>query len=123
MPRTTKTGVLNSTPLKKTNRGRSVKGVSSVTEKNRCGSARAVASDEQCFWVNNGPILRDINDLFRALDAMTDAQFKHHVSRGKNDFALWVEHVLAHGACAKRLAQAKTRVAAKKALASCCASC
>lgn len=81
------------------------------------------AEGEKCFWVNNGPILADINDLFRALDDMTDAQFAHHVMKGKNDFSLWVRDVLGHAACAKRLINAKTRASARKAIAECCTTC
>lgn len=121
MPRTKKTGdVKIVTPTKKTaKRVASKKNAGNAS----CGGEYITASGEQCFWVNNGPVLADIHDLLRALDEMTDTQFKHHTSGGKNDFALWVRDVLCHGACAERLANAKTRAAAKKALASCYSTC
>ncbi len=121
MPRTKKTGdVKVVAPAKK--RAKQSASKKSSGEASCCRECIA-ASGEQCFWVNNGPVLADMRDLFRALDDMTDAQFKHHVSGGKNDFALWVRDVLCHGACADRLVNAKTRTAAKKALASCYTTC
>lgn len=121
MPRTKKTGDAKiGTPAKK--RAKRVAPKKSAGTVSCCGEYIA-ASGEQCFWVNNGPVLADIRDLFHALDEMTDAQFKHHISGGKNDFALWVRDVLCHGACAERLEGAKTRAAAQKALSSCYSTC
>lgn len=62
-----------------------------------------------CFWVNNGPILSNLRDLERALIRMTDGQFRHHVGKGKNDFAAWVRGALSDGDCAKGLAKAKSK--------------
>ncbi len=45
---------------------------------------------EKCFWVNNGPILRNLGDLANTLQEMSDATFQHHVNKEKNDFVNWV---------------------------------
>ena len=73
---------------------------------------------EKCFWVWNGPILKDLPELARALDVVSDEQFYYHVNAHKNDFAKWVEEVLGQKTLAKKLRAAKTRAAVRKALAS-----
>lgn len=65
------------------------------------------ATGTNCFWVNNGPILRDLVELERALDTMTEKIFSHHVSGSRNDFADWVEHVLKDQETAAALRRSK----------------
>jgi hypothetical protein len=74
------------------------------------------APPERRFWVNYGPVLKDLRELRDALQSLSDAQFSHHVGAGKNDFADWVEAVLDDAACAKALRRAKTRPAALRAV-------
>ena len=52
------------------------------------------ASDAECFWVHNGPVLQDLQHLRDALDEMDEQIFSHHVTNEKNDFADWVEYIL-----------------------------
>jgi len=66
------------------------------------------AKDELCFWVNNGPILKNIRDLKNALDKMSGETFKYHVNKEKNDFADWVKDVLGDKMLASKLAKIKT---------------
>ena len=54
----------------------------------------ADASPEQCFWVNNGPIIRNLSEMANALACMKDEIFSHHVNKEKNDFGNWVRDVL-----------------------------
>ena len=49
---------------------------------------------EQCFWVNNGPIVRNLNEMANALVDMKDEIFRHHVNEEKNDFGNWVRDAL-----------------------------
>lgn len=74
------------------------------------------APDDQCFWVNNGPVLRSAADLYYAMKEMTDEQYEYHTKRDGNDFANWVRHVLDDAALAGKLARAKTRKNAIQAL-------
>lgn len=75
------------------------------------------APPEKCFWVNFGPVLKNLRDLRDALArGISDAQFAHHVGPGRNDFASWAEIVLDDAACAKALRHAKTRRAALRAV-------
>jgi len=73
-----------------------------------------VASEEQCFWVNGGPILKDLADLHQALKTISKEQFVYHSSGKSNDFSLWVEYVLLDKNCAKDLKKAKTQKEATK---------
>lgn len=75
------------------------------------------ATADTCFWVNCGPVLKDLRELRDALQhSISEAQFAHHVGARKNDFANWVEAVLDDIACAKALRRAKTRVGALRAV-------
>lgn len=66
---------------------------------------------EQCFWVNNGPILKGIKDLPRALKRMKQDTFMHHVNKDKNDFSAWVKHVVGDVNLANSISKLKTKKA------------
>ncbi|MFA6338655.1 MAG: hypothetical protein WCW87_01170 [Candidatus Paceibacterota bacterium] len=72
--------------------------------------------DERSFWVNNGPILKNIDDLMIALENINDDQYNHHVSSEKNDFAQWVEIVLCEPEKAKLLRKAGNKKKAVQVL-------
>jgi hypothetical protein len=73
----------------------------------RRGRPLVTAPPEKCFWVYEGPVLKDLRDLRNALDGrMADTQFAHHVGADRNDFATWVEQVLEEKTCAKALRRA-----------------
>jgi len=61
-----------------------------------------------CFWVNNGPILSDLSELYDALkNEVTPEQFSHHVTEEGNDFADWVENTLKDKECASQMRKVK----------------
>lgn len=66
-----------------------------------------VATGANCFWVHNGPILRDLVELEEALNDMTEKMFLHHVSRRRNDFADWIEVILKDSETAMAFRKAK----------------
>lgn len=70
----------------------------------------------QCFWVHDGPVLADLAELRDFLDTMNAKQWKHHVTKEKNDFANWIQDVLRDADCAKRMRAAKTRTEARAAM-------
>lgn len=76
------------------------------------------APQDQCFWVNNGPVLRNLSELERALrgGGITDEQFRYHISRGKNDFSMWIGGVLNDERCARSLSRVKTKKTALRVL-------
>jgi hypothetical protein len=71
---------------------------------------------EQCFWVNNGPILCSLRDLHTALGVMTKRQFEHHAGGKRHDFALWADGVFGDKPLAVKLRRAKTAAGMRKAL-------
>ncbi len=72
------------------------------------------AEGSDCFWVNEGPILKDLQELEKALGEMTEEVFAHHVGSTRHDFAEWVEHVLADTETAAALRKAKKPHTARK---------
>ncbi|MBI3051642.1 hypothetical protein HYY74_04235 [Candidatus Woesearchaeota archaeon] len=71
-------------------------------------------SPECAFWVNNGPILKNLQELSEALRHMQDDQFVHHVNREKNDFCKWIDEVIGDHHLAAALGKARTRTATLK---------
>ncbi len=81
---------------------------------------RAAAVDappDKTFWVNEGPVIKNLLELCDALEAMSDEQFAHHVDAEKNDFARWVDEVLGDSDCARALRRARKRQTAQRAIA------
>lgn len=64
---------------------------------------------EQCFWVNNGSILKNIEELANALPDMAEEVFRHHVNSDKNDFSNWVKDVIGDQKLANDLLSSKNR--------------
>ena len=52
------------------------------------------AAPEKCFWVNNGPILKNIEELANYLPEMPNEAFQHHVNNEKNDFSSWIKDTI-----------------------------
>lgn len=73
------------------------------------------ADENSGFWVNNGPVLRNVKDLADALKNMSEESFAYHVNAEKNDFAAWTVNVLKDESLAKSLSKSKTLKAAAKA--------
>jgi len=80
-----------------------------MPRKKKKNALHATAPSKKCFWVLDGPILKDIRELRSALQGMADKQFDHHVTKEKNDFATWVEDVLKDSTLAKELRRRRTR--------------
>jgi hypothetical protein len=80
---------------------------------------RHEARDGESFWVYNGPVCSTIAQLRAAIASMTDEQFAYHTQRSGNDFAAWMECSMEHPKCAARLAKARTRAGALRAIAIC----
>ena len=74
------------------------------------------ASEAQCFWVNFGPVVKNLSELKKAVEEMSDEQYNYHTKRNVNDFACWVEEVFGAVALAKKLGRAKSRASFVKVL-------
>lgn len=72
------------------------------------------ASPEQCFWVNNGPVLKNIEELANYAPNMPNETFQHHVSNDKNDFSSWIKDVIGDRKLADELLSSKSRDSAVK---------
>ncbi len=68
----------------------------------------------RCFWVNNGPILKNLYELYGALKEMGNRTWQHHASSEKNDFAAWVKDVIGDEKLANDLLKAKNKLTAAK---------
>jgi len=75
-----------------------------------------IASGDECFWVNQGPVLENILDLRDLLLSIEKEQFEHHVNRNGNDFAVWVEYVLEDKDTAMQMKKIKTLTAMIKTI-------
>ena len=76
------------------------------------GEARKYLSDvapEQCFWVNNGPILKNLDELANAMPDLSNDTFYHHVNSEKNDFSSWIRDAIGDQALANDLLSSKDR--------------
>lgn len=71
---------------------------------------------EQCFWVNNGPILKNVEELADTLPQMSDETFHHHVNNEKNDFSSWIREVIGDQKLANDLLSSKNKESAVKKL-------
>ncbi|MCG2689705.1 hypothetical protein L6252_00260 [Candidatus Parcubacteria bacterium] len=63
---------------------------------------------EKCFWVCDGQVLKNLQELKVALERMTENVFRHHVNGLKNDFAKWMSEVLGEKFLAGQLKRLKT---------------
>lgn len=91
-------------------------GMKRGTKKNTKEHIYKEASSDQCFWVHDGPILKNAPELVQALQTMSDEQFDYHTKRDGNDFAQWVADVLEDARCASAVKRARTRAGMLRAL-------
>lgn len=73
-------------------------------------------SPDHCFWVHNGPILKNLEDLANFLPHMSDETFNHHVNKEKNDFSKWVNDVIGEKKLASELLKCTNKNSAIKKL-------
>ncbi len=58
---------------------------------------------DKYFWVNNGPIIKNIKELYSVLKNMNDTTFTHHATTEKNDFSKWIMDVVGDRTLASNL--------------------
>ncbi len=73
---------------------------------------------EQCFWVNKGPVLKNLEELSHALEEMSHETYKHHVNAERNDFSRWVNDVIGDKKLANELLSSKNKESASKKIKS-----
>ena len=72
------------------------------------------AAPEQCFWVNSGPIIKNLDELASVLPELNDEIFNHHMNNEKNDFSNWIKDVIGDQALANDLLSSKNKNSALK---------
>jgi len=79
-----------------------------------------VALPNQCFWIHDGPIVSDIEELLHALKhEVSEEQFSYHANSEKNDFDAWIRDALGDSVCANALMRVRTKKTAVKVLTDC----
>lgn len=71
---------------------------------------------DKAFWVNNGPVLKSLDEFAASLKNLKPEQFLLHVNRQKNDFAKWISEVVGDAILAQRIRVLKTKEAMAKAV-------
>ena len=102
--KSTKATVKKATVVKKT--ATTAKAKTKTPKETTNFKAMVCASDGECFWTRDGRILQNLEDLHMAFGSMDEEVFLHHVNKERNDFADWVEQVLADLDCAVKLRKA-----------------
>jgi hypothetical protein len=65
-------------------------------------------SQEKYFYLVNGGVLKNLEELVDALEKMTKETFDYHVQKEKNDFANWIENVFGNKKLATDIRKTKT---------------
>jgi len=89
-----------------------------MVSKNEARRYLCDAAPEQCFWVNNGPVLKNLEELANALPDMNDETFNHHVNSEKNDFSSWIKDIIGDNKLANDLLSSKSKESVVKKLRS-----
>lgn len=71
---------------------------------------------ENSFWVNNGPILKNLDELAEFLPKANDETYSHHANQGKNDFSKWISDIIGDKKLANELLSSKSKESAAKKL-------
>jgi len=73
--------------------------------------------DAKRFWCHDGKVIKNLRELRKALDDMSDETFRYHLGGGRNDFSKWIREVVGDEELANDLNKAKSRVEADRAVA------
>jgi len=92
-------------------------------ERRKTKKQMVTAPPNCAFWVHDGPIVHNLKELKDALaKTVSDKQFKHHVTREKNDFVNWIADVLQDKKCANSMKRVRTRKSATNVISKCLTS-
>jgi len=73
--------------------------------------------DGKHFWCHDGKLIKNLGELEKALNDMSDETFHYHSGEGRNDFSNWIRDVVEDDKLANDLSKAKSRIQASKAVA------
>jgi hypothetical protein len=69
----------------------------------------------KAFWVNSGPIYKNLGEFSNKVGKLNAKQFEHHVQKEKNDFAKWIGEAVGDKVLAKKIRTLKTKRAIAQA--------
>jgi len=72
--------------------------------------------DAKRFWCHDGRFIKNLKELGKALDDMSDETFRYHLGGGRNDFSKWIREVVGDEELANDLSKAKSRGEAGRAV-------
>lgn len=70
--------------------------------------------EENVFWLHDGRVLKNMEDLREAFNTMSDETYNYHVTAEKNDFYNWVKDVIGDTTLANNLLKARNRAEAAR---------
>jgi hypothetical protein len=73
--------------------------------------------DGKHFWCQDGKVVKNLKELEKALNNMSDETFHYHSGEGRNDFSNWIRDVVGDNKLANDLSKAKSRIRAGNAVA------
>jgi len=73
--------------------------------------------DEKRFWCQDGKLIKNIGELGKALNDMSDETFHYHSGEERSDFSNWIRDVVGDVKLAKDITKAGSRTQANKAVA------
>ncbi|MEK6946644.1 MAG: hypothetical protein AABX32_03470 [Nanoarchaeota archaeon] len=65
--------------------------------------------EDKVFWLNNGGVLRNLQELSSALADISEETFGYYVNNEKNDFKNWVNDVIGDKKLADEIAKTKSK--------------
>jgi L-lactate utilization protein LutB len=58
---------------------------------------------ENVFYVCNGSVLKNIDEMLKELEKMDENAFRHHVNESKNDFSNWIKDIFKEAELAEKI--------------------
>ena len=68
----------------------------------------AKVAEKDAFWMKGGIKIRNLQELLDALHEIEFPAFQYHVSKGKNDFAIWIRKHYGNKELAKQIEKVRT---------------
>jgi hypothetical protein len=73
--------------------------------------------DDKRFWCHDGKTIKNLKELRKALNDISDETFHYHLGGGRNDFSKWIREVVGDDKLAEALSKARSRMQASRAVA------
>ena len=89
-----------------------------VSAKENASKALADVSVEHFFYVCDGAVLKNLEELLAYITTAKPEVYQYHVTPEKNDFCSWIKDIVQDATLAKDLAKAKNQKAAVTVLKS-----